>query len=126
MYLASKYIYTILGTVIVVAAKLILNSALIEKSDNGTFVASLTTTILLTLYAAMAFIVLYRIIGNYLSKSVLICISKILISGAVAYAVYCALKLIIPNVVKANSVLFFVPIMICGVVYRNNYCTWSS
>ena len=117
MYLASKYIYTILGTVIVVAAKLVLNSALIEKSDNGTFVASLTTTILLTLYAAMAFVVLYRIIGNYLSKSVLICISKILISGAVAFAVYCALKLIIPNVVKANSVLFFVPIMICGLVY---------
>lgn len=117
MYLASKYIYTIIGTVSVVVLKLLLNELLIPNSKNVTLTASVTTALLLTLYAVMAFIVLYRIIGNYLSKSVLICISKILISGAAAVVMYFILKLIMPGIVTTTGIMFLIPIGICGVVY---------
>ena len=117
MYLASKYLFTIVGTVLVVGAKVILNSILVNGSQNGTFIASLTTTVLLTLYALAAFMMLKKIIGNYLSKSVVISIIKIFISGGVAVAVYFILKIMMPGIVTATSPVFALPILICGIVY---------
>lgn len=117
MYLASKYIYTIIGTVVIVGAKVLLNLFLIPSSENGTFTASVTTTLLLTAYAVMAFIVLRRIIGNYLSKSVLTSILKIFIAGACAVTVYIILRFAMPNLVNAVSPAFVIPILICGAVY---------
>lgn len=117
MYLASKYLFTIIGTVSVVAAKVVLNRILVTDSENGTFIASLTTTILLTVYAVAAFIMLRRIIGNYLSKNVITNILKIFISGGAAVIVYLILKMIIPGIVNATSPIFAFPIIICGFVY---------
>jgi len=117
MYLASKYLFTIVGTVLVVGAKVILNSILVNGSPNGTFIASLTTTVLLTLYALAAFMMLKKIIGSYLSKSVVISIIKIFISGGVAVAVYFILKIMMPGIVTATSPVFALPILICGIVY---------
>ncbi len=117
MYLASKYVFTIVGTVAVVGAKIVLNQIFVKGSDNGTFIASLTTTILLTVYAVAAFIMLRKIIGKYLSPNVVKSIIKVLISGAVAVAVYFILKLIMPALVTATSPAFVIPILICGFVY---------
>lgn len=117
MYLASKYKYTIIGTVSVVVLKVVLNSLFVKNSDNGTFIASVSTTLLLTLYAIMAFSVLKKIIGNYISKNVVINIIKVLISGVAAYAVYCVLRIFMPETVTSTSPVFVFPILICGIVY---------
>ena len=117
MYLASKYTFTIIGTVAVVASKLILNNLLVNGSENGTFTASLITTLLLTAYAFAAFIKLRNIIGNYLTKNVISCIIKIFISGFAAVVVYYIQKLIMPGIVSSTSVKFLIPIVVCGVVY---------
>lgn len=115
MYLASKYLYTILGTVIVVAAKFALDYLLVPKY--GTVFAAASTSVLLTLYAVMAFIILKKIIGNYLSKTVLVNILKVLASGGAAVVVYIIMKLALPSLVNATGVIFVIPILICGVVY---------
>jgi hypothetical protein len=115
MYLASKYIWTIAGTVAVVLAKIVLDKLFVPTL--GTTFAAVSTTVLLTLYAVMAFIVLRGIVGNYLSKSVLVGIAKVLISGAAALAVYFVLKLVIPGILTSRGVAFVIPIIACGVVY---------
>ncbi len=117
MYLASKYLFTIIGTVLVVGAKLTLNVVFVSDSINGTFTASLITTILLTIYAIAAFVMLKKIIGNYLSKEVIKNIIKIFISGAAAVAVYFVLKFFMPDLVSSTSPAFMIPILICGIVY---------
>ncbi len=117
MYLASRYLFTIIGTILVVVGKILLNLFLVNESGNGTLIASLTTTILLTLYALAAFIMLKKIIGNYLSANVIKCIIKILLSGSVAVAVYFILKFTIPEIVTSTKWVFALPILICGMVY---------
>lgn len=116
-YLASKYIYTVIGTATIVSANILLNLFFVPKSPNKIVTASLITTLLLTFYAVIAFIRLRRIIGNYLSKSVLINILKIFISGAVAVSVYFILGFVIPGIVNSSTILFVVPIAICGTFY---------
>lgn len=115
LYLASKYLYTIIGTFVVVLFKLFLDYAFVEKY--GTVFAALTTSILLTLYAVMAFILLSRVIGNYITKPVLITLFKIFISSVAAVIAYLIMKLLIPNIVNATNIVFILPILICGVVY---------
>lgn len=115
MYLASKYIYTILGTVVVVAAKFVLDYLFVPKY--GTNFASVSTSVLLTLYAIMAFVVLKNIIGNYLSKNVIMNMLKVLASGGASLVVYFIMKLAVPSIVNTQSIVFVVPIAICGVVY---------
>lgn len=117
LYLASKYIYTVIGTAVIVGANILLNYLFVPRFENKIFTASLITTLLLTAYAALAFILLRKIIGNYLSKSVLTNIIKIFIAGASAVAVYILLRFTMPNLVNATSVVFVIPILICGVVY---------
>lgn len=117
MYLASKYLFTILGTVGVVAAKLVINRIFVTGAENGTYMASLTTTLLLSVYAVAAFVMLRKIIGNYLSPTVIKSILKIFISGAAAVAVYILLRIFMPSLVTAKSPVFAIPILICGVVY---------
>jgi len=116
MYLASKYIFTVVGTISVVGLKILFNTLMIDNVENKTFAFSLTTTILLTSYAFVCFVLLKKIIGNYLSKNVIISIVKIIISGAVAVAAYLLQMLIIPSVVRSD-LLFFIPILVCGIVY---------
>lgn len=115
MYLASKYVYTICGTVAVVAAKLVLDYMFVPKY--GTVFASASTSVLLTLYAIMAFTVLKKIIGNYLSKGVIKNIVKVLAAGCAALAVYFIMKLSVPSLVNATGIAFVLPIVICGAVY---------
>lgn len=115
MYLASKYRYTICGTIIVVVLKVILDTMFVEKY--GIIFAAASTTVLLTLYAVMAFVVLKGIIGNYISKTVIANVTKVCISGAVAVVVYFLLKIIMPGIVTSRETVFIVPIMICGVAY---------
>ena len=115
MYLASKYIWTIAGTVAVVLAKVVLDKLFVPTY--GTTFAAVSTTVLLTLYAVMAFIVLRGIVGNYLSKSVLVGIVKVLLSGGAALAVYFILKLAVPGIVTSRGIAFVIPILACGVVY---------
>ncbi len=115
LYLASKYLYTIVGTAVVVVLKLILDYKFVEKY--GTTFASLTTSVLLTLYAVMAFVLLSKIIGNYITKQVLITLLKIFISAFAALVVYFIMKLLIPDIVNATSIVFLVPILACGAVY---------
>lgn len=115
MYLASKYIYTIIGTVSVVILKLLLDYFLVPVY--GTTFAAGSTAVLLTLYAFMAFAILRKIIGSYLSKSVLISIGKVLLSGLLAFICYVVLRLALPGIVTARGIVFVVPILICGAVY---------
>lgn len=115
MYLAEKYRYTIVGTIVVVVLKVILDMVYVPRY--GIVFAAGSTTLLLTLYAIMAFTVLKKIIGNYISRAVLISVCKVLISGLAAVVVYAVLKIVVPTIVTGREIMFVVPILVCGVVY---------
>ncbi len=115
LYLAGKYKYTLAGTVTVISSKLLLDYFFVEKY--GTNFAAITTTVLLTLYAAMAFTLLHRIIGNYMTKQVLINIGKTVIAGICAIGAYYAQLTVIPQIVTSESIMFVLSIGVCGAVY---------
>lgn len=115
MYLASKYAFTVIGTILIVVSKFVLDYVFVRKL--GAAFAAISTTVLLTVYAVAAFIMLRKIIGSYLSKSVLVGIAKVLISGAAALAVYFILKVLVPGIVGTKEIAFVIPIGICGITY---------
>ncbi len=115
MYLASKYAFTVIGTMAVVILKLILDYLFVPTL--GTDFAAISTTVLLTLYAVAAFIMLRKIIGSFISRAVISGVLKVLFCGVAALAVYFILSLIMPNIVKTREISFIIPIAICGVTY---------
>ena len=115
LYLASRYDYTLIGTVVVLALKVICNSIFVPKY--GTVAAAVTTTILLTLYAVMALIVLRKIIGKFFTKTLAANIGKVFAAGGAALIVYYVLYMIMPGVVTSREIVFVIPIAVCGVVY---------
>lgn len=115
MYLASKYRYTVLATVAVIAAKLVLDYLFVPAY--GMVFAAASTTVLLDLFGIVSFVVLKKTIGSFMSKNVVSCLVKVLISGGAALAVYGLLRLVMPGIVTGNSPAFILPILICGAVY---------
>ncbi len=113
-YLASKYAFTVVGTVLVVAAKIVVDAALVPVY--GTTFAAASTAVLLTLYAVTSFVLLHRVVGNCFTKDVLINIAKVFVSGVAAVLVYLLFRLLAPALVD-HKLLFIVPIAVCGIVY---------
>lgn len=115
MYLASKYAFTVIGTAVVVILKFILDYLFVPELGAG--FAAVSTTVLLTVYAIAAFIMLKKIIGNYISKSVITGVAKVLICGAAALAVYFIMRIFVPDIVRTKEIAFVIPIVICGITY---------
>jgi Na+/citrate or Na+/malate symporter len=111
LYLGSKYIYTVIGTVIVVLLKL-----LVDTFAESVVVITASTSLLLMFYAVFVAFSIKKVIGNYLNKEVLLNVVKILGAGACALVVFAVFKLFAPSFVE-HKILFFVPLISCGLVY---------
>lgn len=113
-YLASKYRFTVLWTVLAVVLKLILNSVTVESF--GPYAAAVTTTVILTAYAVSAAISLSGVIGGYVNKGLLSDIGKTLISGGAALAGYFIFNAFAdPD--SWGKLGFIVPIIVSGIIY---------
>ena len=115
LYLANRYRYTVVATVLVIGAKLLLDRLFVPAY--GMIFAAASSTVLLDLYGIVSFMVLKKTVGSVLSRDVLKCLGKVLLSGAAALAVYFVLLLVMPGIVTGTGPAFILPILICGVVY---------
>ncbi|MCH5188068.1 MAG: hypothetical protein J1F63_06655 [Oscillospiraceae bacterium] len=125
LYLDAKYKYTVIGTIAVVAMKLIYNVTLGMRLGVEAVVTA--TTVLFTIYAVNVALAMKKTIGNYLDKVQLIRLGKVLLSGALALAAYFIMKLAAPGITAvkpaifdaaiANKLVFLGPLLVCGTVY---------
>ena len=111
LYLGSKYIYTVIGTIAVVLLKL-----LVDFFADSIVVITASTSILLMLYAIFIAFSIKKVVGNYLNKEVLLNVLKILGAGVCALIVFALFKMFAPTLLD-HKLLFFVPLFSCGAVY---------
>ena len=113
LYLDGKYRYTVIGTIVVVVLKPVIN---VFASQYGVFAIAVSTTVLFTLYALNIALAMNRVTGNYMDKALLKNVLKILLSGVGAFLVFMLFKLACPNVTE-GKLSFLIPLAVCGGVY---------
>jgi len=114
LYLASKYKYTVIGTICIVLLKPLINIWLVPFG--GAVSVALSTTVLFTLYAVLILWAMHRTIGNFADKNLWIHLAKILLAGVCAVAVYLLSTQI--NLPLSDSKFgFVIPFAACALAY---------
>ena len=113
LYLDSKYSYTVIGTLIVIAIKPIVNLFL---ADYGVIYVAAATSVLFTLYAINIAVAMKKIIGKYLDKALLTNLLKIFTACGCALLVHIIFKLFFP-VFSEGKLMFIVPLGFCAAAY---------
>ncbi len=113
LYLDSRYSYTVIGTVSVIAAKIVLN---IFLKDYGAVAIAASTTVLFSLYAVLIAVAIKKVAGNYVDKTLVRNIGKILLAGIAALAVFLLWRKIMPEM-PGGKLGFIIPLIACAVVY---------
>ena len=113
LYLDSKYSYTVIGTLVVIAIKPIVN---IFLSDYGVIYVAAATSVLFTLYAINIAVGMKKIIGKYFDKALLINLLKIFSACGCALLVHITFKLFFP-VFSEGKLMFLIPLCFCGAAY---------
>ncbi len=114
-YIAGKYKLTVIGAVVVVVIKVLIDKFL-APYFNANF-AAITTTILLTLYAIFIAWQLKNIIGNYITKELMLTVGKIVLSAALSAASIMGVNILIPEGILNLQFGFLIPFAIGFLVY---------
>ena len=112
LYLASKYKFTVCSTLLIVISKPIIN--IFAMKLGGVMAVSATTTILFLLYAAGVCIAIYKVLGNYFSRTLLLNILKIFIASLGAFLAYLLLS---PLNLPGGNLNFVITLSACAFVY---------
>ncbi len=125
LYLAGKYKYTVIGTIIVIAVNLTVNiiiKALVPEDllwggiSAVSLIIALSTSVFLTIYALAISVGLKKALGSYFKKDLGLDVLRILASGAAAFLVYLVFNLALPGFTH-GYISFIIPLGICGVSY---------
>lgn len=114
LYLANGYKYTVIGTLCVVLLKPIIN--FVVASSGGVMAVAFSTTVLFFIYAINIAVSMGRVVGNYVNKSLVSDILKILAAGLVAFVAFVLLKNFAGEMFE-SKIGFIIPLAICGIVY---------
>mgnify|MGYP003308559206 CR=1 FL=1 len=125
LYLAGKYKYTVIGTVVVIFVNVITN--LIIKSCVPTeltyggislqaFLTAVSTSAFLTVYAITISFGIKKVVGGYWKKELLSDILKIIVSGLFAIGTYVLFNMALPSFTH-GYISFVIPLGACGIVY---------
>lgn len=112
LYLASKYKFTVCSTLIIILSKPIIN--VLAMKVGGVIAVSLSTTILFLLYAIGVSVAIYKVLGNYFSRTLLLNILKIFMASLGAFLAYLLLS---PLISPGKSLKFVIPLSACAFVY---------
>jgi len=113
LYLGSKYCYPVLGSVVIMAAKPLINLFVVEQ---GVIAVALSTTALFTVYAVVIAWAMSKVTGNYLTRELGGYVLKILAAAGAALAVY-FLYSALGIALIGGKLAFVVPLMLCGATY---------
>ncbi len=126
LYLAGKYKYTVIGTVLVVILNVILNIFVkyfvpsVHISSLGmnlvTLICASVTSVLLTSYAVAIAIGIKKVVGTYFTKELIADITKILVSGVFALIVYIVFNIFVPEFTH-GYITFVIPLGASAIVY---------
>lgn len=123
LYLAGKYKYTVIGTIVVITANILANLAIRFYLPEGkSFYTStagiigITTSVLLTLYAIAIAVGIAKVVGPYFTKSLVKDLGKIFLSGAVATGAYFVCNTFMPAFTH-GYITFTAVVCICGIAY---------
>jgi len=120
LYLDGKYSYTVIGTVLIIALKPVIN---IFAGRYGVVAIAASTTVLFTLYALNIALAMKKVTGNYIDREFIKNVLKIVFSGVGAVGVFLLFRIIRPDILS-DKILFLIPLMCCAVVYIG--AMWKS
>ncbi|MBO4897416.1 MAG: hypothetical protein J5590_03870 [Clostridia bacterium] len=113
LYLGGKYRYAVIGTVSVIALKLIADKFL---APYGAVYVAVSTSILFTLYAFCIFLSVRKVVGDYFTAPLLKNVLKVAAAGAGALAVH-GLVYALGLCGAAGRFTFLIEILLCSAVY---------
>ena len=113
LYLDGKYSYTVIGTVLVILLKPVIN---IFAGKYGVTAISASTTILFSLYAVNIALAMKKVIGNYLGRDLGKNVLKIIFAGACAFIAFALFKITLPEITN-DKLMFLIPLAFCGIIY---------
>lgn len=126
LYLAGKYRYCVMGTIVVIILNLVSNTFIANFVPDApfgntglsiaAFVTASITSVFLTLYAILIAVGIRKVVGAYWKKDLLWDIAKILFSGVLALLVYAVFNMLLPEFTH-GYITFIIPLICCGVVY---------
>lgn len=125
LYLAGKYKYTVIGTVLVIVVNAFSNYIIKSVVSPGTMfgkislsalLMAISTTVLLTLYAVAISFGIKKVVGAYWKKDILKDLTKIIAAGIAAFAVYVLFNSVMPEFTH-GKITFIIPLGACGVSY---------
>ncbi len=122
LYIAGRYKMTVIGTVVTVVLKILLDTFVVPKA--GPNAAAFTTTVLLTLYAVYVAAALRGVIGHYLTKNLALTAGKILLSAAASVAALLLYRAFAPALPLPEKLLFIPEALVALAVYT--LCMWAS
>ncbi len=123
-YLAGKYSYTVAGTVAVVFGNFIANFLIklfvpdvtVLNMSLTSILTAMVTAIFMMGYAVFVAFKMKKIIGKYITHSLMKNIGKILISAFFAFVVYALFDLTVPSFTH-GKITFVLPLAFCALVY---------
>lgn len=113
LYLGSRYRVTVIGNVLIMALKPVINLA---AAQHGVIAIAVSTMVLLNLYALVISAAMTKVTGNYLTRELAVNLGKVLGAGAAALAVYGIFRLTGIELLS-GKLSFLPPLLICGIVY---------
>ncbi len=116
LFLKNLYKYTVLGTIVVVISKFVLNIALIPKF--GALGAAASTAVLLGIYALFIMSKMKLVIGKYFTKDLVLSMRKIVISAILSLLVWAIMRFYVPSFVFGKY-SFIIAILIFMAVYAS-------
>lgn len=125
LYLAGKYKHCVIGTVAVVVLNICSNVLFVKTVPEDmcifgfptrNLLIALSSSFFLLMYALMTAFVLKKVVGKYIKSDLIKDLGKILLSAVLAFAVYLAFEISIPNFVH-GKITFIIPLLVCGAVY---------
>lgn len=126
LYLAGKYRYCVMGTIVVIILNLISNTLIVNFVPDApfgntglsiaAFATASITSVFLTLYAILIAVGIRKVVGAYWKKDLLWDIGKILFSGVLALLIYAFFNMLLPEFTH-GYITFIIPLICCGVVY---------
>lgn len=114
LYLDSKYGYTVIGTLAVVALKMLVNVFALPLGG-AAFVAA-STTVLFLAYAVNIAFAISKVIGAFLDKELIGNIARVVAAAICALAVFLVFLIFAPNVLRGRFT-FILPLALCGAAY---------
>jgi putative peptidoglycan lipid II flippase len=118
LYLAGKYKYTVIGTVVVITVNVITNFVIISSKliTNVPLVIASTTSVFLTIYAVVISFGIKKVVGPYWKKDLIVDLIKIFLSGLLAFLTYVVFNVFLSEFTH-GYLTFVVVLGMCGFVY---------